>query len=66
MSINLRSAMICNVARCWAARFHLTTYTRITRVNRPLHVYIEGMGALGEIATGYREIPRRDVRWSWH
>ncbi|MCW2477515.1 alpha/beta hydrolase [Candidatus Symbiopectobacterium sp. NZEC135] len=28
----------------WAAPFHLTTYTRITRADRPLHVYIEGDG----------------------
>ncbi|MGX8941887.1 hypothetical protein ACWWJF_17980 [Symbiopectobacterium sp. Eva_TO] len=26
------------------APFHLTTYTRITRVDRPLHIYIEGDG----------------------
>lgn len=28
----------------WVAPFRLTTYVRITRVDRPLHVYIEGDG----------------------
>lgn len=28
----------------WVAPFHLTTYVRITRVDRPLHIYIEGDG----------------------
>lgn len=28
----------------WVAPFHLTTYVRITRSDRPLHVYIEGDG----------------------